>query len=68
MTTSTYSEQLAELEKIIGEIENGELSIDHLAAKVKEAASLLQDCRKRLTTVSEEVDKILNSTENQSVK
>lgn len=65
MSTPTYSEQLTKLEKIIEEIESGELSIDHLASKVKEAAALLQDCKQRLTTVSEEVDKILHTTDSQ---
>ena len=55
----SYNEQLKQLEQIVSEIESGQLSIDQLVAKVKTATKLLADCRKQLTKVETEVNKIL---------
>ena len=57
----TYDEQLKQLEQIVSEIESGQLSIDQLAIKVKMATKLLADCRKQLTKVEKDIDKILNT-------
>ena len=59
----SYNEQLKQLEQIVSEIESGQLSIDQLAAKVKTATKLLADCRKQLTKVESEVNKILKPQE-----
>ena len=59
----TYDEQLKQLEQIVSEIESGQLSIDQLATKVKTATKLLADCRKQLTKVETEVNKILKPQE-----
>lgn len=58
----SYNEQLKQLEQIVSEIESGQLSIDQLAAKVKTATKLLADCRKQLTKVESDINKILDST------
>ena len=57
--TMSYNEQLKQLEQIVSEIESGQLSIDQLAAKVKTATKLLADCRKQLTQVESDINKIL---------
>ena len=57
-----YNEQLKQLEQIVSEIESGQLSIDQLAEKVKTATKLLADCRKQLTKVESDINKILDST------
>ena len=59
----SYDEQLKQLEQIVSEIESGQLSIDQLAANVKTATKLLADCRKQLTKVETEVNKILKPQE-----
>ena len=59
----SYDEQLKQLEQIVSEIESGQLSIDQLATKVKMATKLLADCRKQLTKVETEVNKILKPQE-----
>ena len=59
----SYDEQLKQLEQIVSEIESGQLSIDQLATKVKMATKLLADCRKQLTKVENEVNKILKPQE-----
>lgn len=37
----TYSEAMARLEKIVGQIDNNELEIDVLAEKIKEANGII---------------------------
>ncbi|MBI5539007.1 MAG: exodeoxyribonuclease VII small subunit [Bacteroidia bacterium] len=55
----TYSEAIAEIESIIGKIENQELDIDELSANVKRVAELLNFCKLKLKNTEEEVQKIL---------
>ncbi len=54
-----YTEAYSELEEIVGEIENGEISVDELAEKVKRAAQLIKVCKEKLTSTEEDVSKIL---------
>ena len=54
-----YTEAYAELEEIVGEIENGEISVDELAEKVKRAAQLIKVCKEKLTSTEADVGKIL---------
>ena len=61
--TMSYNEQLKQLEQIVSEIESGQLSIDQLAEKVKTATKLLADCRKQLTKVESDINKILKPQE-----
>ena len=48
-----------ELQKIVSEIEKGEISVDELSEKVKRAAQLIKICRLKLTKTEEDVNKIL---------
>ena len=54
-----YSQALTELEKIVGEIESGEIDVDALSEKVKRATVLIGLCRDRLRNTEEEVKKVL---------
>lgn len=54
-----YTEAFAELQKIVTEIESGNISVDDLALKVKKATELIKICRKKLHTTEEDVNKIL---------
>jgi exodeoxyribonuclease VII small subunit len=56
-----YSDAFAELQKIVGEIEEGEISVDELSEKVKRAAFLIRICKAKLTTTEEDVNKILKA-------
>ncbi len=65
---TTYSEAIEELEAIVNEIENEDISVDVLSEKVKRASILIGICRKALHTTEEEVKKILeelNQDKNQ---
>lgn len=54
----TYSEALARLQKIVDQIESGELEIDQLAEKIKEANTIIAFCNEKLTKADEEIKKL----------
>ena len=54
-----YTEAFEELQRIVLEIEQGEISVDELSEKVKRAAQLIKICKSKLTTTEEDVNKIL---------
>ena len=58
-----YSEAFEELQTIVAEIENGEISVDELSEKVKRATELIRICKVKLTTTEENVNKILKEIE-----
>jgi len=63
----TYNEALEKLRVIVEDIESGELDVDILSEKVKEATRLIKLCKEKLFKADEEVKKILdelNSVEN----
>lgn len=55
----TYSEAMAEVEKILARFRDEEMDIDRLAAEVRRATELLASCKERLRKAEEEVGKIL---------
>lgn len=60
-----YTEAYEELQRIVSEIENGEISVDELSEKVKRATLLIRTCKLKLTTTEEDVNKILKDLESQ---
>ena len=54
-----YTDAFQELQAIVAEIENGEISVDELSQKVKRAAQLIKFCKTKLSTTEEDVTKIL---------
>lgn len=54
-----YTEAFEELQQIVSEIEEGEISVDELSEKVKRAAQLIKICKSKLATTEEDVNKIL---------
>jgi exodeoxyribonuclease VII small subunit len=58
-----YTEAFEELQQIVSEIEQGEISVDELSEKVKRAAQLIRVCKSKLTTTEEDVNKILKELE-----
>jgi len=59
----TYTEAYEELQQIVSEIEEGEISVDELSLKVKRAALLIKICKNKLTSTEEDVNKILKELE-----
>ncbi len=61
-----YTEAFEELQTIVSEIEQGEISVDELSEKVKRAAQLIKICKTKLTTTEEDVNKILKELDTAS--
>ena len=55
----TYSEAIAELEKIVVEMQSANCSIDNLSAYTSRSLELLKVCKAKLLTTDEELKKIL---------
>lgn len=60
----TYTEAFEELQEIVNEIEQGEISVDLLSEKVKRAALLIQICKQKLQATELDVQQILNDLED----
>jgi exodeoxyribonuclease VII small subunit len=59
----TYSDAFAELQQIVADIEDGEITVDELSEKVKRASELIAICKKKLTSTEEDVNQILKELE-----
>ncbi|MGZ5134179.1 MAG: exodeoxyribonuclease VII small subunit [Flavitalea sp.] len=59
-----YTDAFNELQQIVSEIEQGEISVDDLSEKVKRAAQLIKICKEKLTTTEEDVNKILKDLDS----
>lgn len=59
----SYNKAIEKLRGIIHDIESGELDVDVLSEKVKEASRLIKLCREKLLKADEEVKKILETLE-----
>ena len=59
----SYSEAIAEIDEILQQIETGELDVDQLAAKVKQASELLILCKSKLFSTSREIEQVLKEME-----
>jgi exodeoxyribonuclease VII small subunit len=58
-----YTEAFEELQEIVLEIEQGEISVDALSEKVKRAAVLIKICKAKLVSTEEDVARILKELE-----
>lgn len=59
MDSLTYEAAMKRLETLAREMEVGEVPIDQLATKLKEAQKLLTFCKDKLTRAEAEVQKLL---------
>lgn len=57
----TYEAAMERLEVLAREIEDGNIAIDQLATKLKEAQQLLAFCKEKLTKAEAEVTKLLDA-------
>lgn len=63
-----YTEAFEELQEIVSEIEQGEISVDELSEKVKRASLLIRICKNKLATTEEDVNTILRELDSDSEK
>ncbi len=61
----SYGEAAARLDEILRTIEDGEVDIDHLSGLVREAAELVQLCRKKIQAAEIQVKTIAEQLERE---
>lgn len=54
----SYTDAIAEVEKIIAELSNGKVEIDTLPTHVKRGSELIELCRNRLRETEEALNKV----------
>lgn len=59
MEEKTFEENILELERIVKELESGNVSLDDAINKYKEAMELSKKCSDKLKSAEEQVNKIL---------
>ena len=59
MKAENYTQSFEELQRIVSEMETGNIGIDELALKVKRAAELISVCKAKLKSTELDVQKIL---------
>ena len=62
--TITYTEAFDELQQIVQEMENADISVDELSDKIKRCTMLIKLCKDKLTKTEAEIAKIMNVEEN----
>lgn len=55
----SFEDKIKELEKIVVELENGEVGLDDAIDKYTKAMKLAKECSDKLNKVSEKVNKIM---------
>jgi len=68
MSAINYSQAFEELQKIVSEMEDGQISVDELAMKVKRASELIHICKNKLKATEGDVLKILKELEDQNLE
>lgn len=61
----TYTAAMAELDRILREIEDEALDVDVLAARVKRAAELVRFCRTRIRNATQEVERVVAALDDE---
>lgn len=57
----SYEAAMEELDEILSSLESNELKIDDLAKNARRATELVEYCKNKLRTTSEELNKIMES-------
>lgn len=60
MKEKSFEEKLEELEKIVNELESGEVKLDSAIEKYSKAMKLAKECSDKLNTAEKTITKILN--------
>lgn len=64
MTEQKYTEAFEELQEIVSDMEDGNISVDELAEKVKRATVLIRVCKAKLSATEGDVQKILKELDD----
>jgi exodeoxyribonuclease VII small subunit len=68
MTEQKYTEAFEELQEIVSDMEDGNISVDELAEKVKRATVLIRVCKAKLSATEGDVQKILKELEEEKAE
>jgi exodeoxyribonuclease VII small subunit len=60
----SYTEAFEELQTIVSDMENGDISIDELSSSVKRASLLIKICKDKISSTEEDVQKILKELDD----
>lgn len=60
-----YTAAFEELQQIVADIEDGEITVDELSIKVKRASGLIKICKSKLTSTEEDINEILKELESE---
>ncbi len=55
----TYTEAFEQLQQIVKQMENADITVDDLAENIKTATQLIKICKEKLTKTEEEVNKTI---------
>lgn len=61
-----YQKAFDELQQIVSDLEDGEISVDELSDKVKRASVLIHICKEKLVSTEEDVQQILKELEDEN--
>ncbi len=64
----SYKEAINEIEKIMYKFENEEIDLDELSKNVKRASELITQCKGKLKSTENEIDKIIEKINPQEKK
>lgn len=59
-----YAEALAELEEILGGLEEEDVDVDTLAEQVQRAAELIELCRERIGAAKLRIEEVVTKADN----
>lgn len=62
METKTFEEKLSELEKMVNELEKGDVNLDDAIEKYTKAMTIAKECSDKLKEAEENVNKILTES------
>ena len=61
----SFEEQIGELEKIINELENGNLNLDQSVEKFEEGMKISKECNKMLESAEKRITILLNNQDDE---
>ena len=59
----TFEDAVKELEKIVGELESGELDLDKSIVKYTQAMKLIEYCEKKLNSATKTINKLVEQND-----
>lgn len=68
MDETIYTQNIQKVKQIIANLESENTSIESMNEKIKEALSLLKECKESLATISQQSDKIIEEIKEENEK